>query len=498
MGILILEVNPYQRNLTNITKKTLIASLLFFVVLELFIPIISFSQRIPVNKDTSDVSVAINTTTKTSVCDCVVFRMDDVQDYWIQSAQLDLMNVFLSKKMDLTLGLIMNEIGDDSFIVGKVNEGLHKGLFHLAVHGWNHIDYTKLSEQDQKNTILQALEKMNGLFGVRSNIFVPPYDLFNGGTLKALNDTGIRILSSALWEENDFDGGKDVFVADMKTQSNTQGIYHLPETISFDNYTDDGHTINSNQDILGNVTKNVSTNGYAVIVVHPQDFVKIDQRGQATDIPDENRKRDLLSLIDLLLSNNIHITSLYDVIKLRPPTITLGAIHQTMPPPPIKELKTNECATGFDTTGYFTPVESDYNNTNTKKMVISVEGVGQKTLNAQFISDVQIQGWGKTTEGWYLGYYDNAWHKSSSPLGSTGRPLSANSVTTDPRVIPTDSKLIISTLPRPYNNTIFSADDTDISINGKHINIYMGEGKLAQDRTFKITGYNNNVCLVSP
>jgi len=199
------------------TKKALLASILFVIVLELFIPNVSFSQRAPINKNASDVSAI----TKTSPCNCVVFRMDDIQDYWIRSAQVDLMNVFLSKKLPLTVGLIMNHIGDDPYVVGKVNEGLHKGLFQLAVHGWNHIDYTRLSEQDQKNTILKSLEKMNRLFGGRSNIFIPPYDVFNSWTVKAMNGTGISILSSALREENSFDGGKDIFAAGMKIENNT-------------------------------------------------------------------------------------------------------------------------------------------------------------------------------------------------------------------------------------------------------------------------------------
>jgi 3D (Asp-Asp-Asp) domain-containing protein len=449
---------------------------------------------------------AVTNTTNTSgaSCKCVVFRLDDIQDNLIRSAQLDLMNVFLSKKLDLTLGLIMNGIGNDSYIIDKVNEGLHKGLFKLAVHGWNHIDYSRLSEQDQKNTILKALEKMNGLFGVRSNIFIPPYDLFNRSTIKAINGTGIRILSSAIWEETGFDGGKDVFAAGMKIQNNTDNaIYHLPGTISFDDYTsnNDEHTINSNQDILGNVTNNISTNGYAVIVIHPQDFVKLDQRGEVTNVADENRKKDLLNLIDLLLLNNIPITSFDNVIKWSPATLSSGSTYQIMPPPSIKELNANECVPGFNVTGYFTPVESDYNNNNnnnnTKNMTITIQDVGEKIFNAQFISDVKNQGWGKTSEDWYLGYYDKAWHKSSSPLGANDKPLAVNSVATDPRLIPSGSKLVVTNLPRPYNNTVFSADDISTSTNGKQINIYMGEGKLAEDKISKIRGNDNNICLVS-
>jgi 3D (Asp-Asp-Asp) domain-containing protein len=174
-----------------------------------------------------------------------------------------------------------------------------------------------------------------------------------------------------------------------------------------------------------------------------------------------------------------------------------------MPPTPlsIKELKVNECVPGFNVTGYFTPVESDYvnnnKNNNTKKMAITIEDVGVRTFNAEFINDTKTQGWGKTSEDWYLGYYDNAWHKSSSPLGANDKPLSINSVDTDPRLIPSGSKLIVTTLPRPYNNTVFSADDVDTSTNGKQITIYMGEGKLAEDKISKISENDNIVCLVS-
>ena len=37
----------------------------------------------------------------------------------------------------------MNYVGNDSKIINKVREGDKKGLFELALHGWNHVDYTK-------------------------------------------------------------------------------------------------------------------------------------------------------------------------------------------------------------------------------------------------------------------------------------------------------------------------------------------------------------------
>ena len=102
-------------------------------------------------------------TTVPVACDCVIFRMDDVQDYWIEPAQIAPMNLFISKNQSLSLGLIMHTVGNDSKIINKVGEGYHKGLFELALHGWDHIDYSKLTEQEQQYSLQKANEKMKTL-----------------------------------------------------------------------------------------------------------------------------------------------------------------------------------------------------------------------------------------------------------------------------------------------------------------------------------------------
>src|SRR5215471_13865175 len=120
---------------------------------------------------------------KPAVCHCVIFRMDDVQDNWLEAAQLSAMNLFITKNQSLTLGIIMNSIGNDSKILGQISLGREKGLFELALHGWDHIDYTKLSEQQQKASLALANEKMMRLFRNGSDIFITPYGTFNNDTL---------------------------------------------------------------------------------------------------------------------------------------------------------------------------------------------------------------------------------------------------------------------------------------------------------------------------
>ena len=110
--------------------------------------------------------------------------MDDIQDYWIESGQILPMDIFLSKNQSLSLGLIMNGTGEDLKIIDKVKEGYQKGLFELAIHGFDHINYSKLSEENQLVSLQNANKKMETIFGKPSKIFLPPFDQFNNGSLK--------------------------------------------------------------------------------------------------------------------------------------------------------------------------------------------------------------------------------------------------------------------------------------------------------------------------
>ena len=51
------------------------------------------------------------------------------------------------------------------------------------------------------------------------------------------------------------------------------------------------------------------------MVIHPQDFVKVDGKGKFTNIINESDINDLLHLVDSLLSKNIHITSFSKLIR---------------------------------------------------------------------------------------------------------------------------------------------------------------------------------------
>ena len=271
---------------------------------------------------------SITGTTASSSCKCIVFRMDDIQDDWLNSAQVAVMNLFLSKNQSLSLGSIMHIVGNDSKIVDKVKEGFHKGLFELDLHGWDHINYTQLNENQQRDSLSKANAKMERLFGAKSVVSIPPYDVFNNDTIKAMGQLGIKIISSGPAEEDSFDQNRTIFVANgsraatTTTHDNNKGpinnsatIYHLPATIFFKFFDDTKWVKTPLKDIIGNVTRNIARYGYGVIVLHPQDFAKPVNATTFSNSIDQKEVLDLSKLIDFFVSNNIRIISFEKLIK---------------------------------------------------------------------------------------------------------------------------------------------------------------------------------------
>jgi peptidoglycan/xylan/chitin deacetylase (PgdA/CDA1 family) len=253
-------------------------------------------------------------------CQCVVFRIDDIQDYWMEQAQIAAMDLFISKNLTLSVGLVIDDVSNDTVLTEKIEEGLDRNLFELALHGWDHEDFTTFDLQQQKDLLKKANEKNQILFGNKSQVFIPPYDQFNNNTLKAMNDLNINILSSSLQAENDFNEGKDIFNLKIKminSGSVSDGIYHLPSTVSFFDYKDENWTKNSLQDILNKVDDSISKYGYSVITFHPQDFAKLDEEGEFIDVVDSKQIEDLSLLIDSLKLKNISTSSFSGIVDLK-------------------------------------------------------------------------------------------------------------------------------------------------------------------------------------
>ena len=153
-------------------------------------------------------------------------------------------------------------------------------------------------------------------------------------------------------------------------------------------------------------------------------------------------------------------------------------------------IKQQLCSDGWTVTGYTTPFESDYSGEFITIVINDIE----REFRQDFVDDVNIEGWGHTLSGDYLGSFDDMFFIGSDPLDSNGNVLIIGTVAVDPTIIEPNSNLIIPTLPEPWNETIFLASDLGAGIIGKHIDVYVGEGLAAVQESFRITSQNNTVC----
>ncbi len=151
----------------------------------------------------------------------------------------------------------------------------------------------------------------------------------------------------------------------------------------------------------------------------------------------------------------------------------------------------SSCSPHWYITGYFTPVESDYAG---NLITISVDGIPYK-FRADFVTEIKTEGWGKSLSGKYLGWFDESFHLSDFPLDATGNKLELYMIAVDTSLIPQNSSVMIPTLLPPWDRVVFFGSDTGTAIVGKHIDVYTGEGKDAHEETYRITGYDNIVCL---
>lgn len=196
---------------------------------------------------------------------------------------------------------------------------------------------------------------------------------------------------------------------------------------------------------------------------------------------------ELIAAIKYLDENNIITLPLHQDYDYKS-NFLLGILDQKF-----YDAEDKNCEEGWYITGYFLPIESDYNG---NKIEIKIEEKSH-TFQNDFVNDVKTEGWGRTNDSNYLGWYSDEFHLNEFPLDSFGNELLVGDIAVDPSIIEFDTRIIISTLVEPWNEIIFVATDIGPSIKEKHIDVYTGEGKNAEKETYRITGYDNSVCLIN-
>ena len=131
----------------------------------------------------------------------VIFRLDDIQDYWITNAQKAIMEVFANNSpvLPLSIGIIGKDFGADQSFVQFV-QALIAGMGskgEVACHGWEHVDFSHYTYDEQVDFFRKFKENIFPLFSEKQiNSFIPPENGFDENTIKAMKNAGYTILSA--------------------------------------------------------------------------------------------------------------------------------------------------------------------------------------------------------------------------------------------------------------------------------------------------------------
>ncbi|MDE1812899.1 MAG: hypothetical protein KGH85_08575, partial [Thaumarchaeota archaeon] len=83
------------------------------------------------------------------VCNCVAFRLDNVQDYWLSNVQTQVIDAFVQKNASLTVGVIGKAFGEDSKLTDYIKSKIPAGGIDVGINGWSFEDFTAYTKSEQ-------------------------------------------------------------------------------------------------------------------------------------------------------------------------------------------------------------------------------------------------------------------------------------------------------------------------------------------------------------
>lgn len=248
----------------------------------------------------------------TESCQCVAFRLDDIQDYWLNNVQTKIIDTFQEKNASLTIGIIGNYIGHDPKIIDDIKSKLGKNpKLEIANHGWNHEDFTQFSREQQILLLKESNDRIFTLFGITPSVFIPPFNAINDNTMIAFYENNFQYISANTTQDL-----PSYFIKNAT-------VYHLPGTTKTGDLKNGRYWYSENhKQTFVEITDSLQKYGYALVVMHPQEF-SVRQDLNYSNAVDENQIHELELLIDEIRGDGLKIVTISEIPK--------QVTRQTMP-----------------------------------------------------------------------------------------------------------------------------------------------------------------------
>ena len=262
-------------------------------------PIIGNEKFLSVYEEGTKVESSITT------CNCVAFRLDDVQDYYLRGPQLDIMEIFQQKNADLTIGIIGSVFGTDPRLVNYIERGLVNELATLEVasHSYSNAKLVALDKSEQKALLEKTNEVLQNTLGITPKTLIPPLNLFNDNTLQIAVELGFTHITGHIDEQH----SPPYLGVDSE-------IFYFPANTQTAKLNPDGVTWTKLERslILDEIKEFIGENGFAVVMMHPYEFT-IEELGAYTTETDQDMIDEIGKLINELRESNIEIVTISEI-----------------------------------------------------------------------------------------------------------------------------------------------------------------------------------------
>jgi peptidoglycan/xylan/chitin deacetylase (PgdA/CDA1 family) len=246
---------------------------------------------------------------KITTCDCVAFRLDDIQDYYLNNVQVRIIETFELRNASITIGVIANHTGEDKEFVTFLREKIGSDRFDVDVanHGLNHEDYSLLDMESQSSLLSASNEQIFETLGVRPSVFIPPFNYMNNDTILAMAHNDIDTISSGIETEVPF-------VRNMTGQSGTTALFHFPRTSETGDISANGTEWlgYGHQETMKKIEQSIDSYGFAVVMMHPQEHA-IRQGINFQNAVDEGQLAELESLLHSVQSRGYEIVTIAEL-----------------------------------------------------------------------------------------------------------------------------------------------------------------------------------------
>ncbi|TBR08895.1 MAG: hypothetical protein EPO62_05905 [Candidatus Nitrosotenuis sp.] len=236
-------------------------------------------------------------------CNCVAFRLDDIQDYFLNGAQTDILNTFEQKQASLTIGIIANVFGDDPKIVPLIKGALKDENFDLEVanHSWTHRVMTALTKDQQADDFAKSNKKIHDVLGVTPTTFIPPENLYDDNTI-------------AIMKKNNFTQISSHTSTGQPPPFKKSTLYYFPAATqtSILDRQEASWKVQPIDKVLDGINESLFNYGYAVVMMHPHEFSTYSD-GVYQNKVNQTHVQQLGLLIDKVRSQGLKIVTIGEI-----------------------------------------------------------------------------------------------------------------------------------------------------------------------------------------